>query len=134
MIDPIRRFSVLCLLAIAIAGAAGCGGGNKPRLVAVAGHLTLAGQPLTAGSLSFHADDGNPYAGDKPSCQLQLDGSFTMRTYPFGDGVPPGKYKVTLVPALAARIKKPELGDPAKTNLRIDVPDAGIADHRIDLP
>ena len=92
--------------------------------------------PATHGTLRIfaaHAEDGNPYAGDKPSCQLQLDGSFTMRTYPFGDGVPPGKYKVTLVPALAGRIKKPELGDPAKTTLRIDVPDAGIADHRIEL-
>ena len=76
--------------------AAGCSG-DRPKLVAAAGKVTYKGQPLTAGSIIFHPDAGNSYQKDRPSSLLQLDGSFTMKTFPFGDGVPPGQYKACLL-------------------------------------
>ncbi|MFM7070833.1 MAG: hypothetical protein ACKO38_03440, partial [Planctomycetota bacterium] len=78
-----------------LAGLVGCGG-NQPPLAPVTGKVAMDGKPLTAGAIVFHPDVANSFQDDKPSSLLQLDGSFTMRTFPFGDGVPPGKYKVTL--------------------------------------
>lgn len=125
-----RILGSACLLAVVLA-VAGCG--NRPKLVPVNGQVTHKGRPLTAGSVWFHPAEGNAYQGEKPSCQLGLDGSFTMRTYPYGNGVPPGAYKVTLSPDLAGRIKRPDHADPAKTPLRLDVPDVGVKDHVFEV-
>jgi hypothetical protein len=120
-----------CLVA-AVAALAGCGG-DKPKLVPVTGKVIHKGQPLTAGSIWFQPAEGNPYQGEKPSCQLAIDGTFTMRTFPFGQGVPPGAYKVTLSPELAKRIQLPVYADPAKTPLRLEVPDRGVKDHVFEV-
>ena len=110
----------------------GCGT-EKPKLVAVTGKVTFKNQPLTAGSVFFHPDAGNSYTKDVPSSLLQLDGSFTMKTFPFGDGIAPGKYKATLAPELANRIGKPIYADPAKTPWTVDVPDAGLTDKLLEV-
>jgi hypothetical protein len=109
----------------------GCG--SKPKLVPVTGKVVHKGNGLTAGSIWFHPGDGNPWTGEKPGGQLQLDGSFTMRTYPHGDGVPPGAYKVTLTPELANRVRRPDYANPAKTPLRLEVPDAGVKDQVFEV-
>lgn len=110
----------------------GCGG-EKPQLVAVTGKVTHKGEPVTAGSIIFHPEAGGAYQKDKPSSLLQLDGSFTMKTFPFGDGVSPGTYKVTLAPELAGRLKMPRYADPAKTPWSIEVPAAGVTDKVFEV-
>jgi hypothetical protein len=110
---------------------AGCG--HKPKLVLVTGRVVHQGQPLTAGSIWFHPTASSEYQGQTPSCLLALDGSFTMRTYPFGNGVPPGSYKVTLAPELANRIGRPDCGNPDKTPLQVDVTEQGIQDYVVDV-
>jgi hypothetical protein len=127
-----RRTRRLLSAVASLALAAGCGG-DRPKLVPVTGKVVHHGKALTAGSVWLHADAGNPYAGEKPSCQLALDGSFVIRTYPYGEGAPPGPYKVTLSPELANRIRLPAYSDPAKTPLRLDVPDAGVKDHVFEV-
>jgi hypothetical protein len=122
------RFPTAALL---VAAAAGCS--DQPKLVPAAGKVSLGGGPVTAGSIWFTPDPDNPYRGEKPSCQLQLDGSFAMRTYPWGDGVPPGKYNVTLSPELANRLKKPALADPARTPWSVEVPDGGVQDLEFEV-
>lgn len=117
---------------IVAAMVSGCGGPAAPTLVSVTGKVRMNGQPLTAGAIVFHPDANNGYKDDKPSSLLQLDGSFTMKTYPFGDGVPLGKYKVTLAPELAKRIGKPQYADPKQTPWEIDVPEAGLSDQLFD--
>ena len=102
----------------------GCSDG-RPELVPVTGRVTMRGQPLTAGAIIFHPDSANSYQDDKPSSVLQLDGSFTMKTYPFGDGVSPGKYKVTLAPELATRIDRAKYGSEDETPWEIEVPMPG---------
>jgi hypothetical protein len=118
-----HALSAVCLLGAALAV---CGCGNKPKLVVVTGRVIHKGQPLNAGSIWLHPHAGNPYQGEKPSCQLAMDGAFALRTYPYGDGVPPGSYKVTLSPDLANRIRLPAYADPAKTPLKLEVPDDGV--------
>ena len=59
---------------------------------------------------------------------LQEDGAFVMKTFPFGNGVAAGKYKVCLNPGLAAGIKRPEYADPKKTPWEIEITDSGITD------
>jgi hypothetical protein len=105
---------------------AGCG--NKPKLVKVQGKVLFKDQPLTGGSIWFQPDEAKGNTGEKASCQLALDGAFTMRTYPHGDGVVPGTYKVTLAPELANRIGAPRYAMPHTTPLEVAVPDEGLSD------
>ena len=81
----------------------------------------------------LHPDASNSFQDDTPSGQLHLDGSFTIRTFPFGDGVPPGRYKVTLVPELASRIGHPEYGQLESTPWQITVPEGGLTDQKFEV-
>jgi hypothetical protein len=126
------RFSGAAALALAVAAAVGCGG-DKPKLVPVTGKVTYKNEPVTAGTITFHPDPANAYTKDSPSSLLQTDGSFTMRTFPFGDGVAPGRYKVTLSPELAGRVGKPDLGYPEKTPWSVEVPDRGLTGHVFEV-
>ena len=98
-------------------------------MVAVTGKVTFNGQPLTAGSIYLHPDATNKFQKDSPSSQLQLDGTVTFKTYPFGDGVPLGKYKVTLAPALASRIGRPDYSNVEKTPWVLEVTESGVDGH-----
>lgn len=125
-----------CLFAAALVCAAaslvGCGG-SKPKLVPVNGKVTQKGTGLSAGAMFLHPAPGNPWTGDPPTSQLELDGSFTLATHPYGPGVPPGDWKVTLSSGLAGRIRHPEYGDATKTTLTLKVPDEGVKDHAIEI-
>jgi len=106
---------------------------NKPKLVKVNGKIKLNGQPLTAGSIHFHPSLTNTFTKDNPSSILQEDGSFNMKTFPYGDGVSPGEYKITLAPQLASRISLPNLAYPEKTNVKITVPETGLENFILDI-
>jgi len=127
------RAVFVTLLAGLLAGVSGCGGPEPPPMVSVTGKVVQADQPVTAGAIYFHPDASNSYQEDKPSSLLQVDGSFTMKTYPFGEGVPPGKYKVTLAPELATRLKKPKYARPEQTPWEIEVPETDVTDHVFEV-
>lgn len=116
-----------CLLLLTLAG---CADSDRPTLVPATGCVTMDGKPLTAGAIIFHPGAGNAYMQDNPSSLLQLDGRFTMKTFPFGEGVSPGPYKVTLAPEIATRIGRPEYSNPDKTPWSIDVPATGLSDQQ----
>ena len=121
------------LLGVAVIG---CGSSDKPKLAPVTGKVVNAakkGEAVTAGSIYFTPDAGNAYQGKEPGSLLQVDGTFTMKTYPHGEGVPPGVYKVTLDRGLAGRMNKPEYGDATKTPLKVVVPDEGLKDHVFEV-
>src|SRR5262249_3448705 len=110
----------------------GCG--NKPKLVRVQGKVMFKEAPLTGGSIWFQPDSAKGNTdGEKASCQLALDGSFELRTYPYGGGVRPGAYKVTLAPELANRIGAPKHAQPHTTPIEIVVPDEGLTDLVITI-
>jgi hypothetical protein len=102
---------------------AGCSKG--PRLVEVTGTVQHQGKAVLGGSLWFHSTDPS-YKGEKSSCLLGEEGTFVMKTYPWGQGVPVGEYKITLDPALAGRLLKPEYGDVNKTPWSIEVTSEGV--------
>ncbi|MCY2942530.1 MAG: hypothetical protein NTV50_12790 [Planctomycetota bacterium] len=106
---------------------------DKPKLVKVSGKITFNGQPLTAGSINFHPASTNTFTKDNPSSILQEDGSFTMKTFPYGNGVSPGEYKITLAPQLASRISLPNLAYPEKTNAKITIPETGLENFTLDI-
>lgn len=106
---------------------------DKPKLVKVSGKITLNGKPLTAGSINFHPASTNTFTKDNPSSILQEDGSFNMKTFPYGDGVSPGEYKITLAPQLASRISLPNLAYPEKTNAKITIPEIGLENFTLDI-
>ncbi len=123
------RWTVLVVLLAAV----GCGGGDRPKLVGVTGKVLYKGQPLTAGSVTFHPAPGFTYNGDRPSSVLQVDGSFTLQTYPHGTGAPPGSYKVTLSSELAGRLNLTPYASAEKTPLTLEVPESGVSGHTFEV-
>lgn len=132
-LELLVKYSVRCfaisLLACAVFGC----GDDRPAMVSVTGKVEMYSLPVTAGAIYFHPDAANSFQDDSPSSQLQTDGRFTMKTFPYGDGVPPGKYKVTLTPELATRIEHPDFGRLDKTPWEIEVPATGLKDHVFDV-
>jgi hypothetical protein len=129
-----RLYLVLGICSLSVGILSGCSRGPEPPvMVPVTGKVLAAGKAVTAGAIYFHPDEANSFQKDIPSSLLQLDGSFTVKTYPFGEGVPPGKYKVTLSPELASRLKKPMYGQVAKTLWSIEVSDLGVNDHVFEV-
>lgn len=108
-------------------------GNIKPKLVQVSGKIIFKGKPLTAGNIYFHPAPTNTFKNDNPSSILQEDGTFNMKTFPYGEGVSPGDYKITLAPQLASRISLPYLSNLDKTNAIITVPETGIENFILDV-
>jgi hypothetical protein len=125
-IKPLR-VTLLILAALSV----GCGK-DRPKLVQASGNVTHKGEPLTAGSIIFHPDKSNSFLKDQPSSLLQLDGKFTMKTFPYGEGVSPGKYRVTLAPELAGRLRMPKLAKPETTPWVVEIPDSGKNDIALE--
>jgi len=125
---PIRSVITGVLASLVLVG---CGG--KPKLVPLSGKVTHQGKAVTGGSVWFHPEGGDPDRAEKMSGQLQLDGTFTARTFPHGDGIPPGRYKVTLSPDIAARAGAPRYGDANKTPWTVDVPEGGLTGHTFEI-
>lgn len=124
--------SILTALVLVCLTLVGCGP-ERPKMVTLTGKVIHQGKAVTAGSVHFFPDAANAYQKDNPSSLLQLDGSFTAKTYPFGDGIPPGVYKATLAPQLASRLNAPDYADPAKTPWKVTVPDTGLTDQVLEV-
>ena len=106
----------------------GCQDPNRPRLMPASGTVLHNGEPLTSGSLIFFPDRDAEYQKDSPTSMLQSDGTFVMKTFPYGNGVAAGKYKVCLNSGLAAGIKRPNYADPQKTPWEVEISDKGQTD------
>lgn len=128
-IKKIRLSGWMLVLAFALTGC----GSDKPRMVACTGKVIHNGKPVTAGSINFFPDAANSFQKDNPSSILQLDGSFTAKTFPWGEGIPPGMYRVTLAPQLAARLNASAYGSPEKTPWKIEVPENGLPDQILEV-
>ncbi len=128
-----RGLAASLLLVLPLPG--GCGGsdGRGAKLAPVKGRVIYKNEGVTAASIFFLPDAAKGNNGSMASAILQEDGSFTLETYPKGNGVAPGAYKVKLD---LGRRKDKEL-DKYRTvetsPLRYDVPDEGLSDLLIDL-
>jgi hypothetical protein len=89
-----RYLAVVCLCGLLVA--VGCGP-SGPKLVPVSGKVTLDGQPLTAGAVSFSPDSAK---GNKekvaPTGSINSSGVYELSTEG-KSGAPVGWYKVTVV-------------------------------------
>jgi|SRR5579883_98770 len=80
---------------IAVALAAGCGGGDGKRPVhPVTGKIRVDGQPAQDAYLVFYPTDPNDPMAPKPTAVADEQGNLIVTTYKTGDGAPAGEYKV----------------------------------------
>ena len=132
-----------------VAAIAGCGDG--PRLVPVAGSVTLDGKPLEGATLSFMPESGTGVS--TPGTDVTgPDGNFTM-TYNGRSGLAPGKYKVLISKTEESVPKGKEISDvfakasfekklmgltkevipPQKLERVVEVPEGGARDFALDF-
>jgi hypothetical protein len=76
-------------------------GGTAEGLAPATGKVTCDGQPAVGAVLSFHRQSGGtpppPAAANIiPSATVQDDGSFAAESFPLGNGIAPGTYKVLI--------------------------------------
>jgi hypothetical protein len=84
---------VWCPVFAAAAVLLGSCGSDGPKLHPVSGKVLFEGNPVEGASVVFVPASG----GDlKPSGRTGKDGSFTLSTYPHGDGAPAGDYTVVV--------------------------------------
>ncbi|HYT90418.1 MAG TPA: hypothetical protein VEL76_17060 [Gemmataceae bacterium] len=126
-------------------GAFGCGGNEGEKFVPVIGKVTLDGQPLTVGAVSFRPDAARGNTSmHVPSGDIDRQGNYELVTVG-KKGAPPGWYKVlvfadanTLPTGIAASPKPPQwmmnvkYTDPKTTDLSIEVVENPAAE-RYDL-
>lgn len=101
---------------------------NIPETVPVSGKVTVDGQPVTAGNVSYTAFDKDQKVG--AACAGQIDPTGGYVIYTGGKtGAPPGRYKVTVTPSMIPTGDKKmpsvpfntKFSDGAKTPLIINV-------------
>jgi hypothetical protein len=105
--------------------AASCGGGG-PTLYPVSGKVYFNDQPAEGATVVLHPADAG---AAKPSGTAGADGSFTLRTYPHGEGAPAGDYSVivTWYPPNSREQENPKnrlparYADPAQSGLKATV-------------
>ena len=132
-----------CCLASALVGAAllagGCGDPNAVgKTVDVKGKVAQGGAPLAGAMVTFVPDEtGGNTSKFRPMGTTDADGIYTLTTGTTTGshkGAPAGKYKVTVAAGMPPVVKDspppapiaidPMYGDPAKTNLSVEVVDS----------
>src|SRR5438874_13147885 len=76
-----------------------CGDGRL-KVYPVRGTVTFNGKPTPGAKVVFHPVARDPKVAERPplpSGEVQDDGSFTLKTHPYGDGAPAGEYLVAVV-------------------------------------
>src|SRR5207249_4878392 len=81
----------------AVVAAAGCGTAGGEKLVPVAGKVTIDGQPLKTGSVTFKPDASR---GNKsqhhPTSAIDEEGHYELSVPPEKKGAPPGWYQIVV--------------------------------------
>jgi len=135
-----RRLAPPSVLAVAVLALTSCGGGG-PRLYPVKGQVLYQDKPAEGVTVAFHPIGGEEKATGKEKGKVKRevirptgftgpDGSFTLSTYPHGEGAPAGEYVVVMTwfPPDAreqeggARNKLPDLyADPEQSPLKATI-------------
>jgi hypothetical protein len=90
------RGSIALFALIAVSFAAGCGGAPRSK---VTGKVTMNGQPVKGGSLSFAPLATDSKSNAKPAtAEVQEDGTFVVGTDKPDDGAAIGKHQVLYSP------------------------------------
>jgi hypothetical protein len=107
-------------IALALACLAGCSSNGAAEHGTVEGTVTIAGKPLSKGSISFE----NPQTGVSLMSNLGPDGSFRLQNVD-GPGLPAGLYQVAISPSAISSGETPLAGTaaPAATEPAATVPE-----------
>lgn len=90
--DLRARFAAcVAIVAVATVALTGCGDGG-PKMVPVAGTVTIDGQPLTYGQIQVLPNGWRP-----ASSPIGSDGRFMLTTTVSGDGCPVGTHNVVIL-------------------------------------
>jgi hypothetical protein len=81
----------------------GCGDSSN-KLLPVSGKVTVDGQPLATGSVSFRPEKGSASAKE-PGGEIDEDGTYSLFT-DGKEGAPPGRYRVLVVAVDPNDLKK----------------------------
>lgn len=120
----------------------GCGSSEGPKLSPVRGKVFYGDKPAEGAVVVFQPKSKDTQNTTAPTGTVQADGSFTLRTYPHGEGAPPGEYTVlvTWYPPDArqkenAKNKLPaRYSDPAQTPLTATVKDGATELEPFRIP
>ena len=85
------------LLVAALAGLAGCGPGNGLTLGRVHGTISLEGEPVRFGYVTFLPDSTAGTNGPPATSSIREDGSFVISTEQSDDGAIVGTHKVAVI-------------------------------------
>jgi hypothetical protein len=113
----------------------GCGGsdGSGAKLAPVKGRVIYKNEAVFGSNIYFMPDADRGNQGAMATAILQKDGSFTMSTYPKGDGVAPGAYKVTVDLPRRPEEELKKFRRVETTPLKVDVPEEGLTELVFDL-
>jgi predicted small lipoprotein YifL len=124
----IRAFSFACA-ALCLAALVGCGNKGGKNNVPVSGKVTVDGDPVTSGQVSFLPFDQG--AGPAEMTAGTIDPSGGYKVFTGGkEGAPPGRYKVTVTPSMVPQKDSNTMpmmpfdrtyADPSKTKLFVEV-------------
>lgn len=124
--DNLRRMAWMAVL-VSLAVTIGCGPAG-PKLVPVRGRVVYAdGRPVTAASVCFTPEAATDDLKLATSLLME-DGTFTLRTYPDGDGAMIGAYKVTISLGRGTPRNLAQYTRLKDTPFKVDVPEQGLAD------
>lgn len=90
---PVLITSLVCVAILA----SGCGGKDRPKLVQVKGKITLNGAPLEGALIGMMLDPPNEQYKRPAQARTNAQGEFIPASYGDAQGIPTGKYKVTVV-------------------------------------
>jgi hypothetical protein len=87
----------LAIFGVAILAAGGCGS-DRPQTIPVGGTITFDGGPPPApGTLYLTTNDPAEGFPIRPAtAEFDADGRFAAKTWDSGDGMMPGRYKITV--------------------------------------
>lgn len=100
--------------ATCLGGVCGCGTEAEefPETFPVTGKVSLRGEPLSKGAISFVPTNGRP-----ATANIEADGTYRLSTFKPGDGAVPGPYRVTISAMDTDPMQMPRPGDPPPKSL-----------------
>jgi hypothetical protein len=138
MTNPLSsRWLLLFLpLLLGLAALTGCGGGAAGKVVPVTGKITLDGEPLTAGTITFEPDDSKGNKSKSPAGGM-VDASGNYKLFTSGkEGAVVGWYKVGVSPVgmqMGGMAPLPESGKLTDPNKNVG-PSGGAVNKKYQLP
>ncbi len=98
----VHLMSALATILLAFGLTAGCGE-SLPTTAAVHGKVTVGGQPVTSGQITFLPAEGRP-----ATATINPDGTYRLTTFRTNDGAVLGKHKVTIQATRITGVEQPK--------------------------